>query len=242
MIKYLPIVSTMVAIPFTVVLWKHWRRHPRARFMLWWTLGIAIYGLATLVEAATTLFGWHEQLFRTWYIAGALLGGAPLAQGTVYLLMKRRTADRLAVGLIVYVTIAATLVLSTPLDASAVIDDRLSGSVIEWGWVRLLSPPANIYALIFLVGGAGWSAWRYRRRADQPRSRVVGNTLIAVGGLLPGIGGSFTRAGYVEVLPVTELVGLVLIWLGYRVIVSDDHETAHEIVLTGDVLEREDMA
>ena len=230
MIKYLPIVSTMVAIPFTLVLWKHWRRNPRARFMLWWTIGIAIYGVATLVEAATTLFGWHEPLFRTWYIAGALLGGAPLAQGTVYLLMKRRTADRLAVGLIVYVTISATLVLSTPLDASAVIDDRLSGSVIEWGWVRLLSPPANIYALIFLVGGAGWSAWRYRRRADRPRSRVVGNALIALGGLLPGIGGSFTRAGHVDVLPVTELVGLVLIWLGYRAIVSDDHKTIFGVV------------
>ena len=228
MIKYLPIVSTMVAFPFMVVLWKHWRRNPRARFMLWWTIGIAMYGLGTLVEAATTLLGWHEPLFRTWYIAGALLGGAPLAQGTVYLLMKRRTADRLAVALIVYVSIAATFVLSTPLDASAVVDDRLSGSVMEWGWVRLMSPLVNTYALIFLVGGAGWSAWRYRRRSDRPRSRVVGNALIAVGGLLPGIGGSFTRAGHVEVLYVTELVGLILIWLGYRAIVSDDHETIHE--------------
>lgn len=228
MIKYLPILSTMVAFPFMVVLWKHWRRNPRARFMLWWTIGIAMYGLGTLVEAATTLFGWHEPLFRTWYIAGALLGGAPLAQGTVYLLMKRRTADRLAVGLIIYVAIAATFVLSTPLDASVVVDDRLSGSVMEWGWVRLMSPLVNTYALIFLVGGAGWSAWRYRRRADRPRSRVVGNALIAVGGLLPGIGGAFTRAGHVEVLYVTELVGLVLIWLGYRAIVSDDHETIHE--------------
>ena len=228
MIRYLPIVSTMVAFPFMVVLWKHWRRNPRARFMLWWTIGIAMYGLGTLVEAATTLLGWHEPLFRTWYIAGALLGGAPLAQGTVYLLMKRRTADRLAVALIVYVSIAATFVLSTPLDASAVVDDRLSGSVMEWGWVRLMSPLVNTYALIFLVGGAGWSAWRYRRRSDRPRSRVVGNALIAVGGLLPGIGGSFTRAGHVEVLYVTELVGLILIWLGYRAIVSDDHETIHE--------------
>lgn len=220
-IRYLPILSTMVAAPFAMVLWKHWRRNPPARFMLWWTLGIAIYGIATLAEAATTLFGWHEPLFRTWYIAGALLGGAPLAQGTVYLLMKRRTADRLAVGLVVYVAIAATFLLATPLDAAAVVDDRLSGSVIEWRWVRLLSPPVNSYAVIFLVGGAGWSAWRYWRRADRPRSRVVGNALIALGGLLPGIGGSFTRAGHLEVLPVTELVGLVFIWLGYRTIVSD---------------------
>lgn len=40
--------------------------------------------------------------------------------------------------------------------------------------------------------------------------------LIAVGGLLPGIGGSLTRAGYVEGLYITELMGLILIYLGYR--------------------------
>ena len=40
--------------------------------------------------------------------------------------------------------------------------------------------------------------------------------LIAVGAILPGIGGSFTRFGYVEVLYVTELLGLLVIWAGYR--------------------------
>lgn len=227
LIEYLPIASTLVAAPFTVVLWRHWRRNPRARFLFWWAIGVALYGVGTLTEALTTLVGWQEPLFRAWYVSGALLGGAPLAQGTVYLLMKRTTADRLAVALIVYVSIAATFVLATPVDPSLVADDRLSGKVMEWGWVRLMSPLVNTYALVFLVGGAAWSAWRYHRRADRPRSRVVGNSLIAVGGLLPGIGGSFTRAGYVEVLYVTELVGLVLIWWGYRVIVGDRQESIH---------------
>ena len=175
----------------------------------------------------STLLGWHEPLFRAWYIAGALLGGAPLAQGTVYLLLNRRRADRLAVALIVYVTIAAAFVLSTPVNASAVVDDRLNGSVIEWTWVRFMSPLVNTYALIFLVGGAAWSAWVYRKRADGPRSRVVGNTLIAVGALLPGIGGAFTRAGHVEVLYVTELVGIALIWAGYQAIEGDEADSIH---------------
>jgi hypothetical protein len=39
---------------------------------------------------------------------------------------------------------------------------------------------------------------------------------IAIGGILPGIGGTFTRFGHVEVLYVTELIGLVVIWVGYR--------------------------
>jgi hypothetical protein len=219
-------VTTLVAAGFAPVLWRHWRRS-QAPHLLWWTAGVVLFGLGTLTEALTTLFGWHEGLFRAWYITGALLGGAPLAQGTVYLLMSKRTADRLTVALVGYVLIAAAFVLSTPIVAEAVEDDRLDGSVMQWQWVRLFSPLVNTYAFIFLVGGAIWSAWRYWRRADRSKARAVGNALIAVGAILPGIGGSFTRAGYVEVLYVTELVGLVLIWMGYRTIVQDASASIH---------------
>ena len=54
-----------------------------------------------------------------------------------------------------------------------------------------------------------------------------GNALIALGALLPGIGGTATRAGYVEVLYVTELAGLLLIWLGYRQIAADRTRSIH---------------
>jgi hypothetical protein len=40
------------------------------------------------------------------------------------------------------------------------------------------------------------------------------NVLIAAGAILPGIGGTATRMGYVEVLYVTELIGLLLTWAG----------------------------
>jgi hypothetical protein len=227
-VHYLPIVSTVVAIAFTRVLWRHWRRSPQARYLMWWTIGVALFGLGTFTEALTTVVGWNEPTFRVWYIAGALLGGAPLAQGTVYLLMKRRTANRLTVALIVYVTIAAVFVLTTPVAAGAAELGRLDGDVMEWQWVRLFSPLINTYALVFLVGGAGWSAWKYRRVADGSGARVTGNWLIAIGALLPGIGGAFTRAGHVEVLYVGELIGLLLIWRGYALIVGDRSPSIHK--------------
>ena len=40
------------------------------------------------------------------------------------------------------------------------------------------------------------------------------------GAILPGIGGAATRAGYTEVLYVTELAGLALMWAGYRMSVA----------------------
>jgi hypothetical protein len=219
-VHYLPIATTVVAVSFTTTLWRHWRSKPEARYLLWWTIGVGLYGVGTLTEALTTILGWHEPIFRAWYVSGALLGAAPLAQGTVYLLLSRRRADRLAIAMVTYIAMAASFVIATPIDTELVEPYRLSGEVMEWQWVRLFSPVVNLYAVVFLIGGAIWSAWRYRRRGDAS-SRVLGNVLIAVGAILPGIGGSFARLGRVEVLFVTELIGLVLIWAGYRAIVGD---------------------
>jgi hypothetical protein len=180
---------------------------------------VTVYGLGTLTEALTTLFGWHPLLFRAWYITGALLGGAPLAQGSVYLHLPRRIADRLTAVLVLVVSVAATCVLLSPLDLTRVEPHRLSGVVLIWHWVRYFSPFINLYAVIFLIGGAIVSALRYRRQRETHR-RFIGNVLIAIGATLPGIGGGATRFGHVEVLYVTELVGLILIWIGYRLNVT----------------------
>jgi hypothetical protein len=211
----------VVAAAFTWVLYHKWSANRSARYLLWWTIGIALYGLGTLAEAVTTVFGWSEPVFRIWYIAGALLGGAPLATGTVYLLLAKKTADRIATVLISYIAVAAVLVLVTPVLSELADPNALSGEVIGWRFVRLLSPLINLYAVIFLIGGALWSAWSYWRRGNAP-SRVLGNILIAAGAILPGVGGGFARAGVVEVLYVAELIGLILIWMGFRVITHDD--------------------
>jgi hypothetical protein len=214
-VHFIPIVTTIIAFAFAVVIFNRYRTRRSGPHLLWWGAGVLLYGVGTLTESLVTLMGWHETFFRSWYISGALLGGAPLAQGTVYLLFSRRLANRLAILLLIAVATAATFVLLTPINYAAVETYRLSGRVMEWSWVRLFSPFINTYAFIFLVGGAVVSAWRFRK-SRVTYHRVVGNVLIAVGALLPGIGGTATRMGHVEVLYVTELLGIILIWMGYR--------------------------
>jgi hypothetical protein len=213
-VLHLPIVSTLVAFAFAAELL---RRHSRrgGPHLLWWGIGMATYGLGTFTESFTTLFGWNPIVFRLWYVAGAFLGGYPLAQGTIYLLMSRRFADLSARVVSTVIVLAGILVFLTPLDPSLAEAHRLSGKVIVWQQVRYISPFLNLYAVAFLVGGAVLSALRFRR-APELRDRFLGNLLIAVGGVLPGIGGSFTRFGWVEVLYVTELLGLLTIFAGYR--------------------------
>jgi len=226
-IGYIPIATTLVALAFAATLLRRWRSRDTAPHLMWWGIGALTYAAGTITEATVTLAGWHPALFRAWYITGALLGGAPLAQGTVYLLLPRRVAGRLAEALVLTVGLAAACVLVAPLRLDLVEPHRLSGVVLGWPWVRAFSPFINTYALIFLVGGAALSAVRYARRADTWH-RAVGNSLIAVGALLPGIGGTFTRFGHTEVLYVTEFIGLVMIIAGYRHIVSrSDRGVSH---------------
>ncbi|MBJ6870696.1 hypothetical protein, partial [Vibrio cholerae] len=77
---------------------------------------------------------------------------------------------------------------------------------IGWQWVRLLTPFINLYAAIFLIGSAAYSAIRYRKMEDGARA-AAGNWLIAIGALLPGIGGSFAKFGLVEALYIGEFIG-----------------------------------
>jgi hypothetical protein len=114
------------------------------------------------------------------------------------------------------VAVTAVLVLLSPVRLDMLEPTRPSGAILGWTWVRLMTPFINTYASFFLIGGAGWSAWRYfRDRGDG--YRAAGNAFIALGALMPAIGGSMAKAQHVEVLYVLEFFGLILIWLGDRV-------------------------
>lgn len=232
-VHYIPILTTVFALVFAVIVLRRWRQGPDKLHLAWWGFGLLMYGLGTLTESLTTLLGWQEGVFRAWYITGALLGGAPLAQGTIYLLLRRRTAHILTAILLPVIAVAAVFVLLSPINHAAVEPYRLSGAALEWSWVRLFSPFINLYAATFLIGGALVSAWRFRTKVAM-RHRYLGNIAIAIGALLPGIGGTFTRFGHVEVLYVTEFLGLSLIWLGYQTIVKGGQPAASEPSLEGE--------
>ena len=214
--SYIPIITTLLSLYFFIEIFNHYK-NKKKDYLLWWMIGVITFGLGTLSESLHTLFGYNEVNLRFWYIIGALLGGFPLAQGTVYLLFSEKFAKYSTYFFIAYITIASVFVISTPINIPTDFDGRLTGKVFEWTWVRLFSPIINIYAFLFLVGGAIYSAFKYFKIKNNSY-RVYGNSFIALGGILPGIGGSATRSGYVEVLFVTELIGLILIYVGYKTI------------------------
>jgi hypothetical protein len=230
MISYIPVLTTLFSVFFLSRIVPHYLAK-RSPYLLWWTLGVLTFGMGTITESINAIFGWSEWNTKIWYIVGALLGGYPLAQGTIYLLMNRRFADISAIVCSAIIVIAAICVLASPIQIPEGFDHRLTGRVLgspAWPWVRLyITPLINTYALIFLFGGAVYSAVRYFA-SENGRTRFLGNILIAIGALLPGIGGSFTAFGYVEVLYITEFIGLSFIYFGYFMMRKDYSASLHE--------------
>ena len=212
---YLPILSTLISAAFAWVILARYRLKRQSYHLLWWGIGIVTYGVGTLIESLVTLFGWQSALFKAWYIAGALLGGAPLAVGTIYLLFGRRAGRIAVVLLLAAVGVTSIFVILSPVRIDLVDPTILSGKALAWQSVRRVSPFINSLAALFLVGGAIYSAVRF---FGHPESRHVsiGNIFIAVGALLPGVGGMGSRMGHTELLYIAEFIGVILIWIGYK--------------------------
>jgi len=236
-VLHLPLVTTCFATFFAIHLFSRYRTKApgTGHHLLWWGIGCVTYAVGTATESLTTLVGWHPVVFRFWYVAGAFLGGYPLAQGSIYLLMKKRFADVSAVVASTVIVIASIFVFLSPLDPSLAEVHRLSGKVMVWSWVRMISPFLNLYSVAFLVGGAIHSAIRFKR-SPRARNRYLGNILIAIGAILPGFGGAATRFGVVEALYVTELLGLFLIFLGYRTCQKPAEAVSPAVVEAGEAV------
>ena len=214
-VHYLPILTTLFSAFFLIDIGGRYLSKG-GRHLMWWAIGVFTYGLGTFFESWITLFGNTPFLNKTWYIAGAILGGYPLAQGSVYLHFQRRTANILTVISLPFIIISAILVSLSPVNESLLETFRPGGVSLEWQWVRLLTPFINTYSAIFLIGSALYSAIRWSK-IENGKNLAIGNALITVGALLPGIGGGMAKAGMVEALYIGEFLGIFLIYAGYRI-------------------------
>ena len=92
---------------------------------------------------------------------------------------EERFANISAVPRSAVILIAAFCVLFSPIAHPEGFDQRVTGRVSAWQWVRGLYPLLNLYAFIFLFGGAVYSAIQYFA-IEKGRTRFLGNILIAL--------------------------------------------------------------
>jgi hypothetical protein len=217
---YLPILSTIITFIFAAAVFNRFRAK-RGAHLLFWGIGLVLYGIGTLTEVIM-LFTYNELALKLWYLCGAMLTAAWLGQGTINLLVRRRgITTTLNIILIIVSLLALVLVLVAPITPAAAnynpaqpLSAQYKDILTRSGIVVLLTILLNVYGTFTLVGGAIYSAYIFWRKRVL-FNRMVGNILIAAGAMLPAIGGSFLKMGLPDFLYLSEFLGVILMYIGF---------------------------
>jgi hypothetical protein len=213
-VSYVPLVTCIVSLIFAITVLDQFfaRRKP---YQLLWAIGLLMYAVSTFTEFWWNVQGHVDVLYRLWYLIGAILVAAYLGQGTLYLLMRRRTANIIMALLGVVTLYAVVRIFTASIDISGLT--KLTGVGVMPTDIRaIVTPITNAFGTFALVGGALYSAWIFWRKRLFPH-RVVANVLIAVGALLPATGGIHisTSSGDINLFFIFELLGVIIIFIGF---------------------------
>ncbi len=218
--NYLPYLSTLVTFTFAVAVFRRYLvKH--GPYLLLWSIGLVLFGIGTLSEVILGLT-FSGLVLKAWYLSGAMLTAAWLGEGTIHLLLRRRGVALTMTGILAVVSLlAVVLVLSSPLTSAAAsfntslaISSQYQDILTRGGLTIALTIILNIYGTLALVGGAIYSAFIFWRKRVL-FNRMIGNILIAVGALAPAMAGSFVKMGLVDGLYLSELVGVILMYVGF---------------------------
>jgi hypothetical protein len=217
---YLPIFSTLITFIFAASVFNRYKvKH--GKHLLFWGIGLVLYGIGTLTEVIM-IFTYNELALKLWYLCGAMLTAAWLGQGTINLLVRRKgIAVILNYILIIVSLLALVLVILAPVTPAAATYNTAQPASAQYkdiltrsGVIVLLTILLNIYGTFTLVGGAIYSAYIFWRKGVL-FNRMVGNILIAVGAILPALGGTFLKIGLPDFLYLSELMGVILMYIGF---------------------------
>jgi hypothetical protein len=221
----LPVFSTLISFVFAVLVMRRFLLKGGMHLAMW-SVGLFFYGLGTLSEVVLSI-SFSEVLLKAWYLSGAMLTAAWLGQGTLYLLIRKiRIVNGFLIGLIVLSLVSMTLITLSPLTnavgsfvTSQPVSSQYKEILTRSGLITALTIVLNIYGTLLLVGGALYSAYLFWRK-QVLINRVIGNLFIAAGALSPALAGSFVKAGLVDILYWSELVGVALMLIGFQFAVA----------------------
>jgi len=200
----LPFGSSVLSFVFAAIVLDQWNRRRRA-FQLVWGVGLLFYGISAGTEFIGSAYGWHEALYRTWYLVGAFYVAAYLGLGTIYLLAKTRF------GYFAGATVLLGGLLSLLFSHSSRYPDAGTAGTVTFviaviGGVAIIVATAtrrelaaHIALAVLLVGSVSVAYLVMSAPLAAPGYAVDPNTHVPVGSAFPGyvrvLTGPFNIAG-----------------------------------------------
>ncbi|GAB4473835.1 MAG: hypothetical protein Kow00124_13190 [Anaerolineae bacterium] len=221
---YISALTALVTGVFAGMVFERYLKR-RSPYLLAWGIGLLLYSVGTVAQAVLVT-GFDPWLFKLWYWSGAMLVALWLGQGTVFLLVRKGNRAWISFWLIVALSLVAALVIfpaavnsdayRVGVDLTEQYQDLFAMSAGEKTLRTVLVITMNTYGTLMLVGGAVYSAYLFARKQVLPH-RMWGNVLIAIGGLLPALGGTLILLGQPALKYVGQLLGGVFLFAGFLV-------------------------
>jgi len=217
---YIPILSTLVTFSFAVAVFTRYLKRHHTHLLIW-TIGLIFFGIGTLSEVILGL-AFNGLVLKLWYLSGAMMTAAWLGQGTIHLLVRKRgVALTLTIILAALSVVSFVLIFNSPLTSAAAsynvvqpISSQYKDILTRSGFSLFLTILLNIYGTLALVGGAIYSVVIFLRKHVLVH-RMIGSIFIAIGGMAPALAGSFVNLGLPDLLYLSELLGVILMYIGF---------------------------
>jgi hypothetical protein len=214
---FLPALCSALSFTFALVLATRFFARGRPYYAAW-ALGLVWYGISTTAEWTGAAFGWSPDLYRCWYVTGALGVAAYLGAGSVYLHRSRTfgwlVLGGLAVGslpallagyaVVGLLGLSGALLLAVVLVrwpvhfASTVLGLLILGSVLAGA--RVLLAPVDESLLPTADQVATGQAFAADVRTLTPLFNVAGATALLAGALVSAVHYWRTRAAAGQVV------------------------------------------
>jgi len=200
----IPLLASFVSLALTWDMARQFMRKRQAH-QLAYAMGLALFTLAVVAEFVATAFGWSPFIYKVYYYTGIALVPV-LACGSVLLLRRKG----LAVVFCLYVFVTAAMMLLQLIPA-AVDESSLPEKGLTVGGSAM---PEAVRQYSFWLSGIGGMVLLAVSLYSFIRMRYWGNLLIFFGALVMSAGGRLAAGGLTALLPLSELVGIVLLYLG----------------------------
>ena len=183
--------------------------------LICWAIAIGMYSFATIALGFGLYTGWNQLSFGIFYFFGGIASVPAFGLGSAYLIFKRDSVHVASGIYLLFVCSAIYSMIVAPEINLGNIEGIPEGrELYEISGPRLWAILGNSIGSLALVGIAIVSVVQYR---NTNQDLVTTNVLIVLGAFAPAFSGILLALGDGTSKALSLLVGIFLIYLGYRV-------------------------
>jgi|TARA_B110000263_G_scaffold75576_1_gene66019 hypothetical protein len=207
-------VASLIGIGFTLELLSKSFKSKKP-YIVSWTVAVFMYTVATIALVSGLIGGWNYINFGIFYFFGGITNVPAFGIGSAYLIFDDNRVNVVTGLYVLFVVGAAYSIFTSGIPDFSNITGIPEGSQLyEISGPRMWAILGNSLGSISLVGIAAYSVYKFRRVNED---LVTTNVLIVVGSFSPALSGVLLVLGDSASKTLSLLVGIFLIYLGYRV-------------------------